>query len=486
MNKTTFQKTVNDYLQLKGIPVSPAGTFDDFALKNLISDIESRSDIQHLEANLSKDFKLNIPIVSANMDTVTDAKFAITLARHGGLGFIHQFFSIDERVHEVIKVKRADNSVVDEPLTIEPSATLAKALELMNEFQVSSLLVTDAEKTLVGIITSRDTRFVTDTKTLVSKIMTPAPLVTAPANIKIEKAIEILISNKVEKLPLVDSKNHVVGLITAKDILKKKSFPHASRDKRGRLTVGATLRLNGDYLDEAAKLLKADCDVLLLDTARGGSTRVAKATTEIKRKFPNCVLVVGNVDTPEEVEYLAKAGADCIKVGIGPGAACKTREETGVGIPQLYAVTTCVAIAKKLGVYIIADGGIKSGGNLAKALAAGANAVMIGGLFAGTDEAPGHLFRKGNQLWKAFRGSASFEHQVDRMKAGSLSSIRNPEGEAGLMPYAGSLSSVLDSLLGGLRSSMSYLGARTLTEFCQKSTFIWVTQNGRNEGRPQI
>jgi IMP dehydrogenase len=486
MLDASLKPLVNSYLEKKGIAISPAGTFNDYAIINLLSSIHSRGDIKHLKTKLSKNFELNIPIVSANMDTVTDAKFAIALARLGGLGFIHQFFSLEERVREVERVKRADNTIVDRPLTIRPSATLTEAYEIMNQYQASGLLVVDEENHLIGIMTSRDLRFVTDLNLQVADVMTKEGLITAPVGIENEEAIKLLQARKIEKLPLIDASGKVAGLITAKDILKREKFPLALRDRGGHLVVGAALRLNTDYMEEAQELLKAGTDVLLLDTARAGSTRVGEATKKIKEEFPESVLVVGNIDTPEEAEYLAQAGADCLKVGIGPGTACKTREETGVGIPQLYAIATCAAVAKKYDVGIIADGGIKNGGTFAKALVAGANAVMIGGLFAGTDEAPGFTFRKGNQLWKTFRGSASLEHQLDRLKTGSLDSVRNPEGESALIPYAGSLHSILDGLTGGLRSSMSYVGAATIEEYQQKGTFIQVTRNGYEEGRPQI
>lgn len=481
-----IDKLVNDYFEEKGLPIRPALTFDDVQIINNISDIFSRSDIKDLKTPLSRNFSLNIPIVSANMDTVTDARMAIGLARLGGLGFIHQFFPLEQRIAEVMKVKRADNALVEHPSTILYSATFKEAKEKMAMNGVSSLLVIDEKHHLKGIFTSRDYRFRTDGNLLVSEIMKSMPLITALPGISRKEAERILEENRIEKLPIVDKNGLLKGLITAKDILKEKEFPNAIKDTKGRLAVGVALRLNSDYMDEARKLVAAEADVLLLDTARAGSIMVGEAVKKIKKAFPKTTLVVGNIDTPEEVEFLAKAGADCLKVGIGPGAACKTQEETGVGLPQIYAVSSCTAMAKKMGVYIIADGGIKNGACLAKALVAGSNAVMIGSLLAGTDEAPGILLKKGNQLWKVYRGSASFEHQLDRMKTGSLDAIRNPEGESGLIPYSGSVKSVLDGLTGGLRSSMSYVGARDLGEYWKKGKFVWRTNAGRDEGRPRV
>ncbi len=485
MEPQEMDELVRAYLAQKRLPADPAVTFDDVIIRERISDIESRSDIKNIKARLSKNFFLNLPIVSANMDTVTDARLAIALARLGGLGFIHQFFSLEQRAEEVKKVKRADNTVIENPVTINFEATLKEAKELMARYQIASLLVVDQEGKAAGILTGRDIFFEENPDALVKNLMTSA-LVTAPKGISNEQAARILKEKKIEKLPLVDSGGRAVGLITAKDILKRKQFPNALRDGRGRLVVGATLRLNADYLQEARELLKAGADVLLLDTARAASTRVAFATGKIRATFPNSVLVVGNTALPEAVELLAKMGADCVKIGVGPGAACKTQEEAGVGMPQLQAIAECAAVARKLGVCLIGDGGIKSGGHLAKALVAGADAVMIGSMFAGTDEAPGKVFNEGNQMFKIYRGSASLEHQLDRMESGSLDEVRNPEGKSGRIPYAGPLRSVVATLIGGLRSSMSYVGAHDLDEFRELGTFRWRTKAAIEEGKPRI
>jgi len=489
MDKKQLEMLVRRYLKWKGLPLRPALSFDDVQIINNISDINSRSDIKDLRTQLAKNFFLNVPIVSANMDTVTDARMAIALARLGGLGFIHQFFPLEERVRQVEEVKRADNALIENPITITKTATLGEAKKKMAEFKISSILIVNENGTLAGILTSRDYRFKENDDLPVAEVMgggNTEAMKIALIGTSRKEAAEILENYKIEKLPIVDRDGFVKGLISAKDILKEKEFPSAVKDEKGRLVVGVALRLNADYLNEAAELINAGADVLLLDTARAGSTRVGEAIEHLRANFKDAILVVGNIDTPEEVEFLVKAGADCVKIGIGPGAACKTQEETGVGLPQLYAIATCAAMAKKLGIYMIADGGIRNPACLCKALVAGANAVMIGSLFAGTDEAPGDVFWEGNQLWKHFRGSASREHQRDRIESGSLDKVRNPEGESGVIPYAGSVISVINGLLGGLRSSMSYVGARNLGEFWNIGKFIWRTNAGKEEGKPRI
>ncbi len=367
---------VRSYFKKKGLPLQPALTFADVVIKDNFSEIGSRSDISNLKTKLVRNIYLNIPIVSANMDTVTDARMAIALAKLGGLGFIHQFFSLEERMSQVSKVKNFSEDL--------------------------------------------------------------------------------------------------------------KGF-NASTDPVGRLLVGVAIRLNSDYLKEIEGLLGAEVDVILLDTARANSKRVQEAVRKIKSQFPDIPLVVGNIDTSEAAEMLIKAGADCLKVGIGPGSACKTREATGVGIPQITAVASCAAVARKYGVPIIADGGIKGGADLSKALVAGANSVMIGSLFAGTAESPGDLIDgEGKLLYKLYRGSASKEHQIDRVSSGSLDKVRHSEGVSRRVLYTGSINLVIDELLGGLRSSMSYVGARDLDEFWKLGKFVWQTNSGYVEGKPQI
>jgi IMP dehydrogenase len=485
MNKRILGILVNRYFRKKGLPERPALTFSDVVIQDNFSSIRSRSDILNLKTRLASDIWLNIPIVSANMDTVTDSKMAITLARLGGLGFIHQFFSLDDRIKEVNKIKRADNAIIENPIKIASSATLGEAKELMTRYGISSILIVDENGKLAGILTSRDYRFKHDDKFLVKWIMTNSPLVTAPPNISRQEAEKLLEINKIEKLPLIDENGEIVGLITAKDILKEKSYPHAVRDSKGRLRVGVTIRLNADYIYEAETLIASGADVLLLDTARANSELALDATVEIKKKFPQIALVVGNIDTPEAALMLIRAGANCLKIGIGSGSVCKTREVSGIGIPQLSAIASCAAIAKNKNIPLIADGGIKNGADLSKTIVAGANAAMIGGLFAGTDESPGEFFRDANQQWKIYRGSASLEHQFDRIEFGSLDAMRSPEGVPRRIPFTGSVKNAIEELLDGLRSSMSYVGADDLEEFWKKGKFVWQTAAGYEEGKPR-
>ena len=481
-----IEELVKSYFEKKGLPWRPALTFSDVSIITKFSDVSRRSDLNNFRVNLSKNFVLNIPVVSANMEDVTGAKMAIALARLGGLGFIHQFFPIEERVRRVEKVKRADNALIENPVKILDTANFSEAKQLMKTYDVSSVLVVDCYNNLLGIITSRDYRFKNDDFLPVRSVMKPMPLVVAGLNISREEAEEVLDRLKIEKLPLVDDKNKLAGLITARDMLKEKEFPNALRDKKGRLCVGAAVGVSGNYLSEAEKLLAAGADVILVDTARAGSVVAAEAVRAIREKFPEAVIAVGNIDNPEHVPILVKVGADCIKIGVGPGARCKTRVVAGVGAPQIYAVSACSAIAKQLGVSIIADGGIRDSGDFAKALVAGADAVMIGSLLAGTDEAPGLLIRKENRLEKQYRGSASREYQSERKQRGTLGEIKNPEGESAPVPYAGSVSDVIGGLIDGIRSSMSYVGARNLKEYWERTEFLWISNGGYEEGKPRI
>jgi IMP dehydrogenase len=481
-----YKQAISKIFKEKNLPEQPALTFSDISIQSKWSNIKKRSDIKDFKTYLSKNFFINIPVVSANMGDVTNWKTAIALAREGGLGFIPQFTSLEDRLEQIKKVKRADNIVVEEPIVSAPNISLKDAKKIMSESGVTSLLIVDENKKLLGILSHKDYRFKENENVLVSEIMTKSPLHTAPPKISREEVIKIFEKFSLEKLPLVDKNGKLVGLMTSKDILKEKQFPNAIKDKKGRLCVGAALRLSGDYLYEAEKFIKAGADVLLLDTARAGSDVVLEATKKIKKAFPKSVLVVGNIDNPEHVVLLAKAGADCLKVGIGPGSRCKTRMVAGVGNPQINAVLKCFAVAKILGVKIIADGGIKDSGDFAKALGAGADAAMLGSLLAGSDEAPGMLIRKGNQLWKRYRGSASLDHQLERIQNGSLDVTREPEGESADIQYSGPVSNIIGNLTNGLRSSMSYVGAKSLSDFKEKVEFIWISNSGFEEGKPRI
>jgi IMP dehydrogenase len=481
-----YKQAITKVFKNKGLPELPALTFSDVTIQSKWSDIEHRSDIKNFKTYLSKNFYINIPLVSANMGDVTNWKTAIALAREGALGFIPQFTSLEDRLDQVKKVKRADNILIEDPVTATADISLVEAKKIMNDNHVTSCMVVDKNNKLIGILSHRDYQFKLDDSVEISKIMKHPPFHTASVGISQKRAIEIFDELKLEKLPIVDKNGILKGLMSAKDILKQRQFPNAVKDKNGRLCVGVALRLSGDYINEAKEFIKAGADVLLLDTARAGSEVTLKATKEIKKNFPNCILIVGNIDNPEHVYKLAKAGADCLKIGIGPGSRCKTRMVAGVGIPQITAILKCYAVAKNLGVKIISDGGIKDSSDLAKALGAGADIIMAGSLFAGTDEAPGMLIRKGNQLWKRYRGSASLDHQLERIQNGSLDVAREPEGESNDVPYSGSISHVVNNLMNGLRSSMSYVGAKTIEEFHEKVEFVWISNSGFEEGKPRI
>lgn len=477
---------IKSYLNEKGIPSDIALTFEDVTIIDNKSDIPSRSSLTDFQSSLSSALILNSPIISANMDTITESRMAIALARLGGIGFIHQFAALEKRIKEIEKVKRADSGVIEHPFTISPQATVAQAREIMSLEQVSGLLVIDEnQKILMGIITSRDIRFENMGDKRVAEVMTHAPLITAGAGTTLEHARIILKKNKIEKLPLVDQENRVVGLITAKDILKIEQFPNALRDRKGRLSVGATVGISGDFLKEAEALVYAGADIILVDTARGFSTRLEETVKKLKHalgeEFP---LVAGNVDTPEGTAMLIEAGADAVKVGIGPGAVCKTREGPGVGTPQLTAIAECAAVCRKLGVALIADGGIRGGADFCKALVAGASAVMMGWMFAGCEETPGEPFYEDGEKWKIYRGSASLEFQLSRQDRDERERIRASEGVPRRIRYKGETAQVMQELMGYLRSSMSYAGTWTLQEYRIKTKFRRQTKSGFEEGKP--
>src|SRR3989344_8867990 len=491
----TTQELVKEYLSEKGLPLDIAVTFDDVIILDQMSDIPSRSSIIDTRGHLCRGIYLNTPIVSANMDTVTESRMAIALARLGGLGFIHQFLPHEKRAEEVKKVKRADSGVIENPLTISPAETLTKAKQIMDQFQISGLLVVDdTTKKLVGILTSRDIRFEHMDDKRVVEAMTHSPLITAPQGTNLDQARVILKKNKIEKLPLVDTENRVVGLITAKDLLKIEQYPKALRDEKGRLMVGATVGVSSNFIKEAENLISAGADVLLVDTARGFSTKLEEVIRKLKMTFgEELPIIAGNVDTPEGALMLIQAGADAIKVGIGPGAVCKTREGPGVGMPQITAVSECVAIARKYGIPVMADGGIRGGAHFCKILATGASTVMMGYMFAGTEETPGEPFYEDGDKWKIYRGSASLEFQLSRMDrddasppagGGGISGVRAPEGVPRRVHYKGEVALVIHELMSYLRSSMSYGGAWTLEDFRKKTKFRRQTASGYEEGRP--
>ncbi len=457
-------------------------TFDDVLLEPQRSGVFSRKDVS-VGARFSKNITLNIPIVSANMDTVTEHRMARFMAEAGGIGIIHRFLSIDRQVAEAKRVKRAENVVIEDPYTISAEADILSAERFMDEKGVSGLPVLNFSGKVVGIITRRDILFTEEKNKKISdamtkKVITGSPKITLPA------AKNIIFAQRIEKLPLVDRSGKLRGLITLKDILKQGNGKLASKDKKGRFLVGAALGVKGDTLERARALLDAGVDALILDIAHGHNERALATIRLLKKKFKGVEIVGGNVATPKGTIDLIKAGADAVKVGIGPGAACTTRIVTGVGVPQLTAILECAAAAAKYKVPIIADGGIRNSGDLSKALAAGASAVMIGSLLAGTDESPGEYIFEEGVGYKLYRGMASRDAADEKTKLdGSQEDgvYRAPEGKSGKVPYRGRAKNVLDDLTAGLRSSMSYLGARDLKEFQKNAKFIKITSAALRE-----
>jgi IMP dehydrogenase len=463
-------------------------TYDDVLLVPRYSDIRSRRDVD-TSAQLTRNIRLRIPVVSANMDTVTEAEMAIAMARHGGIGIIHRFNTIEQQVSQVRQVKRSESFVIENPYTISPAGTVGQAREELDEKQISALPVVDEQGRLMGLLCRRDILFVHDECRLVREVMTPRErLVTAPKGTTITRAEEILQVHKVEKLPLVDGDNRLVGLITLRDILRRTLHPESSKDDKGRLVVGAAIGVVGDHLDRALELQQAGCDVLVLDIAHGHSENALSAVRQIRSRLGAVELIAGNVATARGTRDLVDAGADAVKVGVGPGSICITRVVTGVGVPQLTAVMDSAREARQFEVPIIADGGIRQAGDVSKALAAGASTVMVGNMLAGTRESPGVVVIRNGRRYKASRGMASAGATLERRKREKpgwegetdLSDVV-PEGVEGMVPFKGDLAEVLTQLVGGLRSGMSYLGARTLDEFRDDAQFIRITGAGVRE-----
>lgn len=463
-------------------------TFDDVLLVPKRSPIVSRSQT-NLRTKLSRNITLNIPIISANMDTVTESGMAIALAREGGIGIIHRFMTIEDQVDEILKVKRSESVMIEQPYTIKPDLTVADAKKAMAEFSVSGLLVEEGEK-LLGIITRRDITFEKNNKLKVSELMTK-DVVTAKAGITIEQAKEILHNKRIEKLPVVDDKKHIVGLITSKDILKMEQYPFASKDRKGRLLVGAAVGVKGDYLERTEELLEAGADIIVVDIAHGHSENAINTVHMIKKAFPGCELIAGNVATGEGSRDLIKAGVDAIKVGVGSGSICITRVVTGSGVPQLTAVIDSVKVARDYGVPIVSDGGIRNSGDITKALAAGASSVMIGSLFGGTDESPGKTLVKNGKKYKMYRGMASFYASLGRKYREAGPQVVDsddlndyvPEGVEAMVPYKGSVVEIIRQMAGGLRSGLSYCGAKTIPEMQNNAEFIRITSAGYIESQ---
>src|SRR3989344_5987276 len=466
-------------------------TFDDVLLLPRRSAVFSRKDV-NTRTLLSRHLSLNIPLISANMDTVTESGMARAMARLGGIGIIHRFLSIERQVEEVRKVKRAENVIIEDPFTVSPDITLGEAKSFMRREGTSGVLVVKmkgGKKQLVGILTRRDLLFETDDRQKVSSLMSKK-LVTARPDVTLEKAKNILHDYRIEKLPLTTKDGYLVGLITLKDIVERMQNPTSSKDKKGRLMVGAAVGVKEDTLERTDALLKAGADVIVIDVAHGHNSRAIETTKLLCKTFGSKIeIVAGNIATPEAARDLVKAGADGVKVGIGPGAACTTRIVTGVGVPQLSAIMDVAKEAEKLGIPFIADGGIKNSGDLSKALAAGADTAMIGNLLAGTKESPGEYVLERGVAYKYYRGMASYEASTEKTRIDGVGGagdgfFRSPEGASGRVPYRGEVSMVVTDLVAGLRSSMSYLGAKTLKEFKKNAEFIRMTDAGRTESGP--
>ena len=458
--------------------------FDDVMLVPRYSDVLPRE--VNTSTKLTRRITLSLPLVSAAMDTVTESRLATALAQEGGIGIIHRNMSIEEQAREVEKVKRSAHGVIPDPVTLSPKQTVAEAKRIMQEQGITGLPVVESDGKLVGIITQRDLRFLDNLDVAVEKVMTKEKLVTAPPNTTLEEAKRILQKNKVEKLLLIDEKQRLRGLITIKDIDKMEAYPKAVRDEQGRLRVGAAVGPH-DY-ERAEALVAAGCDVLVVDTAHGHTKNVLETVRELKKRL-DVDVIAGNVATEEGAEALIEAGVDAVKVGVGPGSICTTRLVAGVGVPQLSAIVECAKAAHRRGVPLIADGGIRNSGDVVKALAAGASSVMVGNLFASTDESPGQVVVYEGRRFKVYRGMGS----LDAMLKGAASRYRQeglppsklvPEGIEGLVPLRGSLSEVVNQLVGGLRSGMGYLGAATIEELWEKARFVRITPAGQRESRP--
>lgn len=459
-------------------------TFDDVLLIPAHSDVLPR-DVD-VRTHLTQNVTLNIPVMSAGMDTVTEAEMAIAMAREGGIGVIHKNMSIDEQAREVKLVKRSEHGIIVDPIYLAPDNTLSDADELMNKYHISGVPITENGK-LVGIITNRDMRFETDLSRPISDIMTSKGLITAPEHTTMEEAKRILQAHRIEKLPLVDDDGHLKGLITIRDIEKMRKFPNSNKDSDGRLKVAAAIGVTSDVEDRVEALLDAKADVLVIDTAHGHSEGVLQTIRRLRKSFPHLELIAGNVATYDATKALIEAGVSAVKVGIGPGSICTTRVIAGIGVPQITAIYDCAKAAEGTGIPIIADGGIQYSGDIAKALGAGASCVMLGNLLAGTEEAPGEMIIYQGKNYKSYRGMGS----LGAMQAGSKDRYFQqnakklvPEGIEGRIPYKGHVSDVLFQLIGGLRASMGYCGAKDIKVMNEDTQFIQITGAGLRESHP--
>ncbi|KAA5808121.1 IMP dehydrogenase [Thermoanaerobacterium thermosaccharolyticum] len=459
-------------------------TFDDVLL------IPAKSDVLPKEVDtrtrLTNKIKLNIPLISAGMDTVTESRLAIAIAREGGIGIIHKNMSIEKQALEVDRVKRSEHGVITNPFYLTPDHKIQDAVELMERYRISGVPITVNNK-LVGIITNRDIRFESNLERPIKEVMTKENLVTAPVGTTMDEAREILKRHKIEKLPLVDEDNNLKGLITIKDIEKAVEYPNSAKDSRGRLLVGAAVGVSSDVMERVEALVSANVDVIVIDTAHGHSVGVLNTVEKIKNRFPDVQIIAGNVATAEATRDLIKRGADCVKVGIGPGSICTTRIVAGIGVPQITAIYDCAEEADKYGIPVIADGGIKYSGDIVKAIAAGASTVMIGSLFAGTEESPGEVEIYQGRSYKVYRGMGS----ISAMKSGSSDRYFQegmkklvPEGVEGRVPYKGPLKDTVYQMIGGLRAGMGYCGVHNIEELRTKTKFIKITNAGLTESHP--
>ncbi len=465
-------------------------TFDDVLLVPKRSSVISRTQTD-LKTKLSRNIIINIPLVSANMDTITESGMAIALAREGGIGIIHRFMTIGDQVDEVLRVKRSESVMIEQPYTIKNDMRVNEAKKMMQEYGVSGLLVEDKDRTLDGIITNRDITFEKNMERKVSELMTKN-VITAKYGTTMEQAKEILHKHRIEKLPVVDDKKRIVGLITSKDIMKMDQYPFASKDKKGRLLVGAAVGVKGDFLERTETLLDAGADTIIVDIAHGHSDNAINTVNMIKKAFPHCELIAGNVATGEGARDLITAGVDAVKVGVGSGSICITRVITGSGVPQLTAVMESVKVAREYDIPVISDGGIRTSGDTTKALAVGASSVMVGSMFGGTDESPGKTLVKNGKKFKMYRGMASFYASLGRKYREEGPQVVDsndlndyvPEGVEAMVPYKGSVVEIIRQLVGGLRSGLSYCGAKTISEMQKNAEFIKITPAGYIESQP--
>jgi len=464
-------------------------TFDDVLLVPKYSKVTSRSDTD-LSTKLSKNISLNMPLISANMDTVTESSMAVTVAREGGIGIIHRFLTIQQQVNEVLKVKRSGSIIIENPYTINSELTIKDAFSIMNEKQVSGLLVTDSNSKIIGILTERDVLFESpDSSKLVKELMTK-DVVTAKLGVDLEQVKEILKHNRIEKLPIVDDNNHVKGLITSQDISNLEKYPNASKDKKGRPLVGSAVGVKGDFMERSEALINAGADVLVVDIAHGHSENAINTVKNIKKAFPDCELIAGNVATAKGTEDLIKAGVDAVKVGVGSGSICITRVITGSGVPQLTAVFDCAKVGNDHGIPIISDGGTRNSGDATKALAAGASSIMVGSILGGTDESPGSTITKNGKRFKIYRGMASLAASMGRRSKETgtfeLADDLNDyvaEGVEAMVPYKGSVTEIITQITGGIRSGLSYCGASNIKQMQENAEFIKISRAGFAESQ---